>query len=205
MRSRPPLFCPSGPPGSPSGLVGGALYLKVEAKSTSLYAARELDKDWRRHNSSICRKHGITDDYDGWSKRPDVLLSGVPRLPRVVQAIDSFWGIKAKMASKSIRAVGSAELKRNLWLDISQQVHRLHSGAPGVLCTSGLWYSFEHDQCLDGEDVMTLQGFPRAVASDTDFTSSEKRRLAGEAFHLGSFGIVAYAWYVNPWGRWWKS
>jgi hypothetical protein len=180
--------------------------LQVENKTQFrfTYAGRELDKEWRKHMNSIRNTYELSTEYEGYTKKPDIRLCGVPRIPRVLGAIDTFWGIKAKLANKGGKVVGNHQLKEGLWLDVSQQVHRLHSGRPGVLCTGALWYTFEFDCVLDGQDALALQGFPEFVASSDLFSSSEKRRLAGEAYHLGSFAAVAFAWYCNPWGQFWK-
>jgi hypothetical protein len=91
-------------------------------------------------------------------------------------------------------------------LDISQQISRTAgtSGNPGVLTTSSMWYSFEEDVVLDGQDMMAIQGFPDTVSTDSSFSNFDRRHFAGEAFHLPSFGTVVWAWFLNPWGPWWK-
>jgi hypothetical protein len=173
-------------------------------KANLVYEAREKQREWRKNSNSVKQKHGLPPDYQGFTTRDDVTLSGVPRTPRFLDAIDTFWGIKVLGTLRAVPAVTSAQLKEGLWLDLSQQVHRLKSGKPGGLCTSGLWYSFEADSVLDGRDVLALQGFPDSVSHDDEFSSSEKRHMAGESYNLSTFAIVAYAMHLSPWGPWWR-
>jgi hypothetical protein len=94
-------------------------------------------------------------------------------------------------------------VKAGLWLNISQNIDRIGSGTPGVLCTSGLWYSYEVDAVLDGCDALMLQGHPECLTHDPDLSTSEKRVLAGESYHLPSCGVAMYALFLNPWAPWW--
>jgi hypothetical protein len=168
-----------------------------------MYGAREGMKQWRMNSNTLKQKHGLN-EYTGYTKRPEVKLSGVPQVPRLLDALDTFWGVRVMDAKDRMPPPTSAQLKKNLWLDLSQQIHRLHSGKPGVLCTGALWYNFEADVVLDGQDALSLQGFPDVVSKDVDLSASEKRRLAGESYHLGTFASVAFAVYLCPWGAWWK-
>ena len=134
-------------------------------------------------------------------------LVGVPDHPRFGDAVDVFWALKLNQAVKSGQGVSSAELRKDLWLDVSQQISRTatHNGLLGVLTTSSLFYSYERDCVLDGEDTLCIQGFPKAVSMDDELSNHEKQHLAGEAFHLGTVGSVIYAAYLNPWGPWWSG
>ncbi len=172
--------------------------------SVASYAAVESSKRWRKNSNDIKQNNGVSPGFDGFTSMPGIECTGLPTLARTRDAVDTFWGIRMMSEAKKGKIVGVRAMRQGMWIDASQQVSRLHSGRPGALCTGGLWFSYEEDACLDGQDVMSLQGFPLSLSSDGRFSSSEKRRLAGEAYFLGSFGCVAWAWFLNPWGAWWK-
>jgi hypothetical protein len=114
------------------------------------------------------------------------------------------WGVKVNAKAKAGRVPTSADVKKDLWINLSQNVDRIGLGKPGALCTSGLWYTFQEDTVLDGQDALTLQGHPESLAKDVALTSSEKRILAGESYQLACVGAAMFSIYLNPWGSWWK-
>ncbi len=141
--------------------------------------------------------------YQGYTTRPEVKLVGVPQLPRHLDKLNLVWGIrlKGRLPNES-----SADLKRGLWCDVSQNVHRgSQLGLGGTLTTSTLMYSFERDCVLDGEDHMRLQGWPIALAASDDFSSAEKKELAGEGYNLACLAVACTGCYFNPYGSWWGS
>ncbi len=170
------------------------------------YESREALKEWIGRTNKIKQKAGLPIDYSGWTSRPDVKLTGVPDGRRYRDALDTLWGIKVNAAATGGRIPQSQDVRRGLWINLSQNVDRIgKSGSPGSLCTSGLWYSYEFDFALDGSDMLALQGFPQYLVHDPNLSSHEKRNLAGEAFNLPCFGLVMFALYLNPWAPWWKG
>ena len=84
----------------------------------------------------------------------------------------------------------SASLKKGLWQDLSQNMRSktIGPGTPGAQCTTAMWYSFEADAVLDGEDALHLQGFPDSVARDTSFGQNERKELAWGSSVYSMFG-----------------
>jgi hypothetical protein len=151
----------------------------------------------------------VSSSYDGIS-RAGSKLRGVPKLDRIRDSLQVHWA--KRLSSFSNRpTTTSVEIKKGFWADIGQCVSRKTStvgptfGAPGILCTSGLWFSFEADCCIDGTDFFAIQGWPREICEDDSFTSSQKKELAGEGFNLGSFAMVFYAVALNPFAPWWRA
>jgi hypothetical protein len=151
----------------------------------------------------------VSSSFDGISSA-GFRLRGVPKLDRIRDTLQVHWAKRLSSFAKQPTAT-SVEIRRNFWADISQCVGRKTStsgptfGLPGALCTSSLWFSFEADCCLDGTDVLAIQGWPKAVAEDDFFNSSQKRELGGEGFNLGSFAMVFYAVSLNPFAPWWQA
>ncbi len=178
---------------------------KVSNGAHIVSESAETSKKWRRKTVSLKNQYEVDTRYSGYTTRPEIELCGIPTSDRFRDAINSFWVIQMALAADKGHVPASIDLRRNLWLDVSQEISRLHSGKPGALCSSGCWYSFEQDFALDGQDRLCLQGFPDRVSSDPDTNSVEKRRLAGEAYNLACYSTVAFAVYLNPWGAWWKN
>ena len=69
-------------------------------------------------------------------------------------------------------------------------------------------YSFEYDVLLSGYDQLRLQGIPTGAAPQGEgsvtFTNGQLHSLAGEAYCCPVITTVLYAYWLNPWGDWWK-
>ena len=65
-------------------------------------------------------------------------------------------------------------------------------------------YSFELDYQLDGKDALVAQGWEVPEFSE-QFTHTELKQLAGAGFSLGCIASINYAFYLNPWGSWWRD
>ena len=63
---------------------------------------------------------------------------------------------------------------------------------------------FQFDRVLEGEEVLALQGLPRGQVATQQFSTSECRSLAGEAFFAASMCTVSAAFYLNPFAPWWS-
>jgi hypothetical protein len=158
---------------------------------------------WRKHSADQRERCVISSDFSGWTSRPGIKLTGVPTLPRALDRLNIMWATRLNEMK-----VGdtSERLRRDLWVDLSQNPHRgSAAGTPGTLCASSLIYSFEHDCTLDGEDALLLQGWSSEFAGSSEFSTSEKREMAGEGYHIPSFAIVCLSFYLNPYGGWWAE
>jgi hypothetical protein len=169
------------------------------------YPSQDAQKKWRARAGELKAKCGLPADYKGFTTRSDIRLSGVPRGARYLDAIDTMFGSVLKSKAQHGQVPTSKEVRSGLWLDISQNVDRVGPGKQGSLCTGSIWYSFEHDMVLDGCDHLALQGHPSSLKNDPALSTTEKRFLAGESYHLPSFGTLAYAAYLNPYASWWKA
>ena len=65
-----------------------------------------------------------------------------------------------------------------------------------------MWYSYEEDVLLDGQDHMLLQGYS-LQQSTTDVISNHEKILAGEGFNMSSIVLATYCYYLNPYVGWW--
>ncbi len=182
---------------------------EVVNKTARVSETVEAGRAWRKHTRGVKDKYNIVDitAKSPYTSRPEVKLLGMPRTDRFLDAVNTYWGIKLIKAVAANKGYSSSDLRSGLWLDVSQSIHRTasHLGGPGVLTTSSLPYSFEFDTVIDGEDMLSIQGFPKSVSMDDDFSSFEKHQLAGESFHLGVVGVESYALYLNPWAPWWQK
>ncbi len=170
---------------------------------------RARGSKWKSDGASARTNIGISSGFTGYTSRPDVRLIGVPALPRLHEALNLAWAKQMLVIANPLAT--TSDLQKNFWFDVSQGVGRKLTsslttfGRPGTLCNGGLWFSFEEGVVLDGEDFLRLQGWPRAIYLDETFTSSEKRELGSEGFHLGCFASVLYGFYINKCAPWWHS
>jgi hypothetical protein len=136
---------------------------KVEENASTFveYAGRDAQKVWRQKSAASRSMNEVSSDFDGWTSRPDVKLRGVPRMSRAKNTLNVQW---ARRLGSARATATSLELRENLWCDLSQCVARKTAaagssfGLPGILCTSGLWYSFAADATLDGTDFCCPSG-----------------------------------------------
>jgi len=160
-------------------------------------------QDWRKSSANVRSTIGVSADFRGWSSRPDISLIGIPKTPRVLDLLDIGWAIQlAKFGPPG--SVTSTQARRGLWANVTQTVQRKPFGPPGCLATHSLWYSYEHDFTIDGQDALRLQGFPLGSAPKSSFTNAQLFDLAGEGFHAASVGSFLYAFLLNPYGPWWE-
>jgi hypothetical protein len=163
--------------------------------------------NWRRVSQSVKTAAEISGDFTGYTDRPEVKLIGVPDLDRVRDALNVRWGLRLKTKDSGKAGITSKALKDNLWQDLSQNVNRgrgaASEGLGGTLCKGSCWYSYSADCVIDGQDCLTLQGWPLKLASDPFFSNSEKKEVAGEGYHMGCIGVVQTAFFLNPYAPWW--
>ncbi len=181
---------------------------QVEAKglaSLGEYASRDATRGWRVRGNNMKQKCEVTAEYTGYTTRPELKLSGVSQHPRHYDALNALWGMKCNAHAAGGRIPTSKQVKEGLWIDLSQNLDRAASGNKSALCTSSAWYSYQHDFVLDGNDALSIQGHPEVLVQDPLLTSSQKKTLAGESFHLACFGVLMFATYLNPWAEWWKQ
>ena len=159
-------------------------------------------KKWCRWEatSAKCRANaGFSATYSPWTKRQDVKLIGVPRLPRHLDLIDYRWGLRLQRNPTS----SSEELRTGCWANVLQLMQRSDGMGPTCLTTGAMFYSYEHDCLLDGEDFLRLQGAP--LNSGGNVSSTQLRIMGGEAFHSGSIAAVVYSLYLSKDAPWYSS
>ena len=149
---------------------------------------------------TISRKAlGISPEFSDWTSDPAHKMRGIPRSARYLDAIDVAWG--ARLMSFP-RGTPRATLLADYWVNPSQGIQRKTFGGPGTLTTSGFWYNFQHDTCLDAYDMMRIHGFPSLVDC-SGLSQHEARDLGGEAFCLPIVTAIIASLYFCPFCDWW--
>jgi hypothetical protein len=151
---------------------------------------------WRNNSSSLRTQAGITVGHSPWTQRQGIELRGVPRLDRNIDMIDYRWAMRTKKKPKT----DTATLKNNAWVNLLQQQSRHDAMNPGCLTSGALYYSYDRDCLLDGEDFMRLQGAPEGSGGAA--SNRQLYNLGGEAFHAPSIAAAVYSYYLNgeaPW------
>jgi hypothetical protein len=97
------------------------------------------------------------------------------------------------------------ERKCNFFVNLSQGVQRRAWGPIGTFCSSSVWYSYEFDLVLSGYMMLRAHGVPINKDIQHKMTNSQMRDLAGESFSLPCVAAVVTAFYLNPWGAWWRE
>jgi hypothetical protein len=138
-----------------------------------------------------------------WTSNRSLSLTGVPQSQRVYDVLDVGWQWRLKSLPSG---TSTSDARRGFWANCSQAIQR----APffedgGVITTSGCWYTYEHDFCLDGHDFVLLQGAPIGTTPASSFSARQLRDLGAEAFSAPCISCFTYAAYLNPYGSWWQS
>lgn len=165
------------------------------------YSTLDAGRERKKYAALVRRQVGISSGYDGWTSRPDLLLTGVPKLPRCYDGLNLRWALQVK--HKATPGTTSAELRANLWHDLSQNMRGVSTRTrPGTHCTSGCWYSYQHDTIIDGSDCMRLQGWAKEKANTREHTPSGLKDLASEGYMLACMSTVMLAVTQNPFAPW---
>jgi hypothetical protein len=164
---------------------------------------KDIYRNWRQYSGTERGKNGLSATYRGWSERSGVKLHGLPRVPRIIDAIDVRWGHRMKQFEKKNQRMTTEAAAEGFWSNPSQGLQRKESGEPGVLTTKSLWYSFQYDTVLDGTDYLLIQGLPLGAAGT--FSSTELKNLGGEAYHAATIGTYVYAYYLYTGAPWWRQ
>ena len=82
--------------------------------------------------------------------------------------------------------------------EIGDQSFVLTNVSPGSLV-----YSFEMDSVLTPAHHLAIMGQPYK-AGFARMPQGELKALAGEGFSSPCIALVTGAYYMNPWGTWWK-
>ena len=126
-------------------------------------------------------------------------LTGVPRNERMRDVIN----VGYLLARNQSPQAGPATLTKDYWADISQSVHLkpFMKGLCPTFTTISLMYSYEHDILLSPHATLQLLGWPARYGLAV--TQHELRRLVGEAASVPEMTQAMYAFYLNPWAKWW--
>ena len=172
----------------------------------ALAAAEKLEtqnlfREWRKHSAAVRPMFELSANFQGWSSRESVKLSGCPKTPRVIDVIDVAWGARLHGSEPQDTV---KQLTSNFWCNTSQAVQRKpwsfdHGGA---LTPGATWYSFSKDTVLDGEGFLRIQGMPIDV-DRAGLHDEELRDLGGNAYPAPLIGAAMLALYYQPWAPWW--
>jgi hypothetical protein len=102
---------------------------------------------WKTHSAQVRTKHGIPASAKPWTSRSGIELSGIPQTSRVMDILDTRWALAIKAATKHTTA---NVMRKDLWVDISQDVGRTAARARGSVEIEGaavLHAPFDIDCC----------------------------------------------------------
>ncbi|CAK0870712.1 unnamed protein product [Prorocentrum cordatum] len=183
--------------------------LQEQARVEDLARAPRHFSKWQVHSSKIRSDNGVPRSATPWSARSNVVMSGVPRTPRILDLVETTWAVAVAQSPTTIQ---TKQLKKGLWVGLNQDIKRQPitaakraRGMPPVMTTGTMYYSFEADATISGKGNLQLAGHPSDRASRSFFSESKLRDLAGETFCAAYCSIVSFVMYCNPHGEWWRS
>ncbi len=145
---------------------------------------------------------GLSSTFSDWSKTAE--LNGLPASERFRDCLDVCWGERLLSAPE---ATPKAELVQGLWANPSQGVQRRPwtlNNDRGTFTSGSLWYSFQHDTCLDGVDVLRIHGHP-AMIETASISESKLKELGVQGFSVPIITVFTTAFYFLPWAPWWQT
>jgi hypothetical protein len=176
-----------------------------EARITSLKTARgNAFSEWRKSSNLFMDKLGFPAEYKGWTQSSTFVGKGLPQLERVRSLVNCGW---AKRLSSVPYGTPWADAKIGWFCNVSQSVDRAPFGRFQSLCQSSAIYSYELDSMLSGVDNVSSLGFSHraALQAARTLTDAELKSLSGEGFAMPCVGLIAYVYFLNPSGCWWKA
>lgn len=193
-------------PGEGGGVIARSLTRKASRSTGKQSSASAKDQfaEWRRQSATMREKYKVSPEYSPWSSQ--ARLRGLTDNPRTRDLVDLAWIARSACFPEF---ANKAEIAKNFFVNTSQAVGRTPwSTGCMTLAQSTTVYSFEKDLALSGYDMLRLLGAPTgcaATTSTTKLTDSNLRSLAGEAYSAPVAGVVAYAFWLSPWGCWWRG
>ena len=159
---------------------------------------------WRVHSAAVRAELGISARWCNWtgpSRLADVQCRGIPQVERMLDVLDCAWAARIKRYP----ILSITELRKGFFAAPSQSVARKPwSTGIGTLVSNTVFYSFELDTLIGGQDPFNLHGFPHRD-DQQHFSSNQLTKLIGESFFLPSCATVAYSFYLNPHAPWWRD
>ena len=166
-------------------------------------ASSELRK-WKAHSASVRAKYNIPSGDGAWSwvSQPGRNLSGLPQTPRVLDCLDICFAVARARNPQA----PMAKVAEGLLVNVSQSVGRIPlTYSMPTPATSTLVYSFKHDQIVSPMAVLRYLGWPEDLIPSTVFSSSELRKIGGNAFSVPATGLLMILLFFNPFAPWWKQ
>lgn len=156
--------------------------------------------EWEVQSSKVRDQYDIPRSACPWTTS-GVQLHAVPRTDRLLDLLDTAWAVHRKQSPPDLT---SAELAKNLWVDLATAVGRKpwSIGGPGVFRQNSMVYSFHADAVLSGAARMQLMGWP-ASAFPRRLQDSNLRHMCGECYSLPLCTLLHFCLYCNPFGQWW--
>ena len=176
-------------------ILAEAAFFRAEKRESRLSGRK-----WPQASVAVRNAHNLPAEGGAWSNQPGNRMWGLPRLPRVLDVVDtSFCYFRSRNGS-----LPADQLVQNLWINVGQNVERLpvSKGLP-TPATSTLYFSCEKDRLLSGAAHMQLLGWPVALCPREVFTESEYRTLAGNGFSIPIAMVLSTVMYCNALAPWW--
>ena len=129
------------------------------------------------------------------------LLKGIPPSSnRCRDVINVAWFEARKRAGACGEDVASTA--RNLFVNISQNVDRVHAVKGLGTCTrNACYYSFEHDTTISSSVHMCSLGWPRSHCGRS--SDSVLRDLSGDGVSMPLVMCIEEVLVCNPFAEWW--
>ena len=156
---------------------------------------------WLAKDRTTRDRVGLARGASPWSERK--ALRGVPPSQRVKNLLDiAFWKHRTQFPG-----VGEAELVRNTWVHISQELDRIPISKPLAPCllSNSVLYSMEADATISGRAHLQLMGWPVSFIERSGISDSECRDLAGNSFSCPISCLISCCMIMNRFGPWWSE
>ena len=154
---------------------------------------------WEADSWRIRDKYNLPADGLFWTKplfgRRPPIMRGVPRLPRLVDLINTGYGVLPML-----------RVVLEYYVNLSQgHVRTTTFGYDISLCGGAVMYSYHLDRVLSPNELLAVMGYP---SSEHDFgrhlNDDDLVHAIGNGMFGGSIGSVLSAVVYNSSARWWR-
>ena len=149
---------------------------------------------WKKHSEKMWIELGYEEPSTRkpYTSRRDVKLAGVRQAERDLDVIDLAWATRIKNIPASVKSAPPSQrfdlLKKDYYVNHSQQNVRKPWGNFSTITTSSRVYSFELDRDVLPEELLLLLGHPSPSSDTCAFNPELKAKtlchLAGEGVSI---------------------
>ena len=155
---------------------------------------------WQKESCDLRKELNVPASTKPWTQRPGFRGLGLPKTPRVLEALDLCVIMKCKELRCELTG-DLASLMRNQFIDVSQSISRScftnRYGVNHALTTSSVVYSFERDSVLTGKELLLLHGQPKRLSVPSELSESTISQAAGEGFACPCIAAILWSVYLT--------